>query len=152
MLRAFFAGTSIRPRHWDYLNDPKPLYENHKNVVYTSSGADSFSYYGKSTSLVNSVMENNQIYNGVTINNNAYRVVDHFLAPRVTIEKKSGSDNLTLTTNENENYNGNFQSGFVDLLVKLLNCILMCLLSLIKFLTFLWQWFILYGSIPIWDI
>ena len=45
MLRAFFAGTSIRPRNWDYLNDPKPLYENHKNVVYTMNGADSFSYY-----------------------------------------------------------------------------------------------------------
>ena len=44
MLRAFFAGTSIRPRHWDYLNDPKPLYENHKNVVYVRDG-DSFSYY-----------------------------------------------------------------------------------------------------------
>lgn len=45
MLRAFFAGTSIRPRNWDYLNDPKPLYENHKNVVYTMDGVDSFSYY-----------------------------------------------------------------------------------------------------------
>ena len=44
MLIAFFAGTSIRPRHWDYLNDPKPLYENHKNVVYVRDG-DSFSYY-----------------------------------------------------------------------------------------------------------
>ena len=44
MLRAFFAGTSIRPRHWDYLNDPKPLYEDHKNIVYTKDG-DSFSYY-----------------------------------------------------------------------------------------------------------
>ena len=45
MLRLFFAGTSIRPRNWDYLNDPKPLYENHKNVVYTLNGVDSFSYY-----------------------------------------------------------------------------------------------------------
>ena len=44
MLRAFFAGTSIKPRNWKYLNDPKPLYENHKNVVYTKDG-DSFSYY-----------------------------------------------------------------------------------------------------------
>lgn len=44
MLRAFFAGTSIRPRHWEYLNNPQPFYEDHKNVVYTSEG-DSFSYY-----------------------------------------------------------------------------------------------------------
>ena len=44
MLRAFFAGTSIRPRNWEYLNDPKPFYENHKNVVYTKDG-NSFSYY-----------------------------------------------------------------------------------------------------------
>lgn len=44
MLRAFFAGTSIRPREWTYLNDPKPLYEDHKNVVYTKDG-DSLSYY-----------------------------------------------------------------------------------------------------------
>lgn len=127
------------------LKDYEPVTIGNSEIKhYSILLADSFSYYGKSTSLVNSVMEHNQIYNGVTINNNAYRVVDHFLAPRVNIEKKSGSDNLTLTTTENENYNGNFQSGFVDLLVKLLNCILMCLLSLIKFLTFLWQWFMLY--------
>lgn len=44
MLRAFFAGTSIRPRHWEYLNNPQPFYEDHKNVVYTTEG-DSFSYY-----------------------------------------------------------------------------------------------------------
>ena len=44
MLRAFFAGTSIRPRHWDYLNNPQPFYEDHKNVVYTNDG-DTFSYY-----------------------------------------------------------------------------------------------------------
>lgn len=103
---------------------------------------DSFHYWGYSNSVSNTVTIDGQTYNGSKINNNAYRVVDHFLAPRVTIT--DNGDSLSMSTRMNENYNGEFQSGMLNLIVKLLNCILCCWLSLIKMLTFLWQWFVLY--------
>ncbi len=103
---------------------------------------DSFHYWGYSNSVANTVTVGGHTYNGSKINNNAYRVVDHFLAPRVTIT--DNGDSLSMSTRMNENYNGEFQSGMLNLIVKLLNCILCCLLSLIKMLTFLWQWFVLY--------
>ena len=112
---------------------------NHYSVLLM----DSFSYYGNSNSMVTSVLSGNKKVNGPTINNNAYRVVDHFLAPRVTIKEKD-SDRLTLSVKENENYNGEFQSGFMDVICKLLNCCLGCFLSLLKLLTFIWFWFKLY--------
>lgn len=103
---------------------------------------DAFNYYGQSDSITTSVLENNQLYNGVSINNNAYRVIDHFLAPRVTI--KDNGDTINIATTQNENYNGQLQSGVLDLIVKLLNCILICLWSIIKLFTFVWQWFMFY--------
>ena len=109
---------------------------------YSVMLADAFSYYGDSISASNFVEENGNIYNGPVINNNAYRVVDHFLAPRVEVTKSG--DKLDLNVKDNENYNGQFQGGFIDLICKLMNCALMCLLSVIKFFTFLWQWFLLY--------
>lgn len=103
---------------------------------------DAFSYHGHSNSVVNVVVEDGEVHNGAVINNNAYRVVDHFMAPRITIG--SSGDNLTLTAKQNENYNSQFQSGWSDLFAKMLNCCLGCFLSLIKVLTFLWFWFCLY--------
>lgn len=103
---------------------------------------DSFHYWGYSNSLVNTITIGGKTYNGPTINNNAYRVVDHFMAPRVTLS--DSGDEISMSIKENENYNGEFQSGIVDLIVKLLNCILCCLLSFIKLMTFLWQWFVFY--------
>ena len=102
---------------------------------------DSFSYYGVSNSVTNTITEGGTTYNGNNINNNAYRAVDHFMAPRVAI---NDSGNIAISVTENENFNGEFQSGFVDLLVKLLNCCLICFLSLIKVLTFMWLWFVMY--------
>lgn len=109
---------------------------------YSIMLADSFTYHGDSTSVTTSVIIDSKTCNGPTINNNAYRVVDHFLAPRVEVTKNG--DKLSLSTSENENYNGEFQSGVIDLIVKLLNCILCCWVSLIKMLTFFWQWYMLY--------
>lgn len=102
---------------------------------------DAFSYYGHGTSVL-SVTEDGVAYNGATINNNAYRVVDHFLAPRFEVTPSGSIVKLSVTANEN--YNGEFQTGFFDLLVKLMNCLLAAFLSLIKFLTFIWLWFMLY--------
>lgn len=103
---------------------------------------DSFHYWGYSNALANTVTIGGKTYNGPKINNNAYRVVDHFMAPRVTLS--DSGDKISMSIAENENYNGEFQSGIVDLIVKLLNCILCCLLSFIKLMTFLWQWFVFY--------
>lgn len=105
---------------------------------------DSFSYWGYSNSISNTVTVNGHTYNGSKINNNAYRVVDHFMAPRVDITELNGGNKMSISVTENENYNGQFQSGLVDVIVKLMNCCLCCLLSFIKFMTFLWQWFMLY--------
>lgn len=191
----------------------KPLIGNHTIDHWSVLLMDSFLYYGESKSVTNSVYENGKTYNGLKINNNAYRVVDHFLAPRVIIEdavatetanlvnqvKQAFVDNgwtdtpvnlisddefdelldrhssdlmwllhmrmdqinalrnrnnvlfqmthagkLKMTVVSNENYNGEFQACFVDLIVKLLNCCLICFLSMIKMLTFMWQWFVFY--------
>ena len=104
--------------------------------------ADSFTYHGRSNLVVNTVQYNGHTVNGSVINNNAYRVVDHFMAPRVTVGK-SGS-NLTLTFTDNPNYNGEFQKGLGDILVKLANCCLCCFLSVIKLMIFLYFWWQLY--------
>lgn len=104
--------------------------------------ADSFTYHGRSNLVVNTVQYNGHTVNGNVINNNAYRVVDHFMAPRVTVGK-SGS-NLTLTFTDNPNYNGEFQKGLGDILVKLANCCLCCFLSIIKLMIFLYFWWQLY--------
>lgn len=110
---------------------------------------DSFEYHGKSTSAYWSKLYYNpdtgekENVNGININNNAYRVVDHFLAPRVELTEKSSGD-IKLKTTTNENYNGEFQSGMAELFVKLLLALFVCFLSLLKLLIFFWQWYMYY--------
>lgn len=124
------------------VNYPKIGSNNVKQ--YSIMLADSFSYYGDSDSVSHSVLTaSGENVNGSTINNNAYRVVDHFMAPRVTISTVD-STKVRLTTATNENYNGEFQGGILDLLTKLLLCCLYCFISVIKFLTFVWFWWMLY--------
>ena len=121
---------------------------------------DSFSYYGESVSPISSISEPVETetgaivykrYNGPYVNNNAYRVVDHFLAPRVNITENYNDDgtvkSLNMKVTANENYNGEFQTGILTLIVNLLLAILICFLSLCKLLTFLWQWFMFYTFI-----
>jgi len=108
--------------------------------------ADSFEYHGTSissygTKITNSLGEAVNV-NGTSINNNAYRVVDHFLAPRITYTKHGNA--ITMSVAQNENYNGYFQAGWINMIACTLNVCLMLLLSLIKFLTFLWFWYQLY--------
>lgn len=136
---------------YDYDNDEwkdyMPKIDGNNIQHYSVLLADAFTYHGDSNSVVNGVYENGKVCNGTVINNNAYRVVDHFLAPRVTIER-ADAETLNLSTAKNENYNGDFQgnsvNAIINLLVKLLNCILLCFISIIKFLTFVWQWWVLY--------
>ena len=108
---------------------------------------DSFEYHGYSNSALNATMVQDgdtfRSCNGPIINNNAYRVVDHFLAPRISYTLNDDSS-LSMSVTTNENYNGEFQSGFVELIVKLIVALFMCFLSLLKVLTFFWQWYMFY--------
>ena len=107
--------------------------------------ADAFEYHGRSESVLTGVQDSSgNIMNGSTINNNAYRVVDHFLAPQITLTESNG---ITLTAKQNPNYNGEFQNTFFDLIVKLANCLLCCFLSLIKLMIFIFYWWQLYAFI-----
>lgn len=104
--------------------------------------ADAFEYHGHSNSVVTSIVENGKTYNGPVINNNAYRVVDHFMAPRVELDHSG--DTIKMKITQNENFNNAYQNGWNGIITKMLVCVLGCLLSLIKMLTFLWFWFMLY--------
>lgn len=104
--------------------------------------ADSFNFYGKSDSVVHSSVINGEVYNGLTINNNAYRVVDHFMAPRVKTDFNGEAYSLEVT--ENPLYNGEFQGSFGSVLTKLANCLLGCFLSIIKVMIFIYFWWQLY--------
>ena len=73
------------------------------------------------------------------VDDNAYRVVDHFMAPRVTI---SGAN--TISVEQNENYNGMYQNNVLGLIPKLLGTALLLFIVFIKFLTFLYLWYMLY--------
>lgn len=82
--------------------------------------------------------------NGLSVNPNAYRTVDHFLAPRLyTNNPKNGSLNMTNTVNEN--FNGKFQKVEVfTALGSMVNAINLFIIALIKAVTFLWMWYLLY--------
>lgn len=42
--------------------------------------------------------------------NNVYRMIDHFMAPRI-IDNNISKQNIDITVNQNENYNGNIQTS-----------------------------------------
>lgn len=115
--------------------------------------ADSFEYHGRSNALTGTILYtdkngNQWIANGENINSNAYRVVDHFMAPRIEfLPSETDSSKLTIDAKKNENYNGEFQTGFGDILVKLANCCLGCFLSIIKLMIFIFYWWQLYSFI-----
>mgnify|MGYP000857154607 FL=1 len=109
--------------------------------------ADSFSYYGQSTSISHSFKDTDgKVYNGKVINNNAYRVVDHFMAPKITKEivTKDGKQGVQVKVKANLYYNGEYQKGFINLLPKFLINVFNFYTSLIKFCIFIWFWYKLY--------
>ena len=59
--------------------------------------------------------------------NNVYRMIDHFMAPRIT-PNNIGKQNIDITVTQNENYNGNVQTtlNFSSLLWQLL--LLLCVI------------------------
>lgn len=113
---------------------------------------DSFSSYGESFSSNSTTIPKGTLpnvstdikVNGKLINKNAYRVVDHFMAPRVHITKND-DNSVLLSTTQNENYNGKFQnSNVLELLAGLIHSINLLFISLVQFLTFIWIWFQIY--------
>ena len=74
------------------------------------------------------------------IQGNAYRVVDHFMAPRLTVEQVSNG--YKIANSMNENYNGQFQKSMV--FDKLLISILLLFIMILKVVTFFWLWYRLY--------
>lgn len=105
---------------------------------YSVMLADAFNYYGYSDSI-HSITHKDRQVNGNRINKNAYRVVDHFLAPRVTLNQKG--DTVHIDVKPNENFNGNFQKSGVSVIVVLLNAINILLVQVVRYLTFLWLGF-----------
>lgn len=114
---------------------------NHWSMVL----ANSFDYYGKSEQINSIKIEKDgeEIrVNGPNVNNNAYRVVDHFLAPRVTITDEGNGK--TVTTKENPFNNGKFQKAFFELLPRLFISLINLFVLIVKVLTFFWLWYKLY--------
>ena len=105
--------------------------------------ADAFSYHGDSNSIYSVADGSGKLVNGGVINNNAYRVVDHFNAPRVNYERLSNG-NIKVSVTQNENYNGKFQHGFFDIISKFIGILNVFFISLVKLLTFFWLWYRIY--------
>ena len=74
----------------------------------------------------------------VSVDNNAYRVVDHFMAPRVV----ATDDSISVTSNEN--YNGQFQGSILRVIPKIASTALILAIVAVKFMTFLYLWYMLY--------
>lgn len=104
--------------------------------------ANSFDYNGQSNSVMALKDKDGNLINGATINNNAYRVVDHFLAPRVNITTENGVKKVSVE--HNENFNGQFQTKFFEIFTRILLSLINCLLVFIKLLLFFHFWFNLY--------
>lgn len=102
--------------------------------------ADSFNSKGKNEYVIKNDKTNDNM-----VNYNAYRVVDHFMAPRLKAEDGTKSNNLIITNKANENFNNKLQNlEFSSILGGLLGIINVFFISLIKFLIFLWFWYLLW--------
>ena len=106
--------------------------------------ADSFNRNGENVNNLSLTGKN-----GLSVNPNAYRVVDHFLAPRLYTTGPTadggGEGSLNMVNTVNENFNGKFQK--LDIFTGL-GCVInganVCVLAFIKMITFLWMWYMLY--------
>ena len=114
---------------------------------------DSFNYKGENFYIVDSTNEitysgSSAInVNGYSVNRNAYRTIDHFLAPRVESSVSGSGKNkaLNVKSTTNENYNGQFQNVDIMTLIGMdLGIINLCIVAAFKFLIFLWFWYLLY--------
>lgn len=104
--------------------------------------ADSFNKNGENKYIISI----NPV-NGNTVNKNAYRAVDHFLAPRLRVTNPGAlSDgHLYIENKDNENYNGKFQNMDIATMISgVLTVINLLIIVVIKFLTFLYLWYMLY--------
>ena len=77
--------------------------------------------------------------NNETVKNSAYRVVDHFMSPRLEIKSENNGKSIKIT--KNENYNKRFQRDILNSISKLLGLVLILFVILIKFLTFIFLFY-----------
>lgn len=75
------------------------------------------------------------------ISNDAYRVVDHFMAPRVNLISSGNSYSVRVT--DNENFNDRFGNGII--IHKVVNSLHISILTLCKLLTYAFLWFNLFA-------
>ena len=90
-----------------------PKINNKETKLWSVALVDSFNSKGKNGYVVDA--QNNITYssyttteNGNYVNRNAYRALDHFLAPRVST-KVNSNKTISIKTLENVNYNAKFQ-------------------------------------------
>jgi hypothetical protein len=82
------------------LKDGKPETQDMKTVKVGGKDQTLWSAY-----LADAFTADNKVYSG-----DIYRVVDHFMAPRVSVKLDENNKSFTVDANKNENYNGNIQS------------------------------------------
>lgn len=101
--------------------------------------ADSFNQQGENgygANIENAATNSEATKNGMLVNTNAYRAMDHFMAPRLT-SKNPKDGNLGITNTINENYNGKFQNmSFFSICAHIVTAFDMFLIALIKCLIF----------------
>ena len=101
--------------------------------------ADSFNQKGENgygANIENAATNTEATKNGMVVNTNAYRAVDHFIAPRLT-SKSPKDGKLNITNTINENYNGHFQNmSFFSTCAHIITAFNMFLIALIKCLIF----------------
>lgn len=126
----FMTGTSLSDDRNQIKNDNKP---ETKNLTIPNIN-------GNNINLWTALLADSFV--GDRIDNNAYRVIDHFLAPRIEINE--GNKEGKITAKENENKPFSYQ-GLIDIdLSTLLSVLLLFTIVMTKFLIFIDLFLILY--------
>ena len=100
---------------WTYYNTNHQLLDD-SNVIDRSSsvpeikGMKEYDIADKKVNIWSYTLASSFTTDNASYDRDAYRVVDHFMAPRVDIKASNGTVN-SLNVTQNENYNGNIQSS-----------------------------------------
>lgn len=116
-----------------------PKINGKETQLWAIALADSFNQQGQNgygANIENASTNTEATKNGALVNMNAYRAMDHFIAPRLT-SKNPKDGNLGITNKINENYNGKFQNmSFFSICAHITTAFNMFLIALIKCLIF----------------
>ena len=137
---------------WSYYNTGYSLTEEAAIIRFDASRTeykgDNYNDHiptigGRKTNLWPIVLADAFSYNQDTeyqIKDSAYRVVDHYMAPELTVS--GGPENQSISVRQNKYYNGNFQNSFAVFsgIGTILIIILLLITTVVKLLTFIWWW------------